>query len=116
MDRGDAVISLPGVSWAHFGDGIDLSDVDGDGVDDVLVLATKRYDDDYLSPELYTVVGPVTSDRSMEDADGTVTAGAYSALGSATVLSGSDLDADGREDVALCATGASAGGLQSAGV
>jgi hypothetical protein len=95
-----------GATWTgnEVGDGVGIElaangDLDGDGVDEV-VLGAPGWDDPYENGAAWIYYGPVTGDYAIDEADVQVSgADDESYLGPIAI--GGDLDADGRDDLAV---------------
>lgn len=82
------------------------ADLSGDGVGDLLV--TSRDDGGGATPgRVYVVHGPITSSRSLADAEGALSASSGSYVGEALAMD--DLDGDGLADAAIGAYAAGGG-------
>ncbi len=101
----DADASFSGLSGSDWTGGCNAAngDVDGDGVDDVLVSAEQSDHLDIDDGASYLFYGPVSGDYTVDEADTTFLGGlAYTHLGWFSSIGG-DLDGDGLHDVALTA-------------
>jgi hypothetical protein len=95
------------VSW--------LGDLDGDGLDDVLVGALSRWEAGVTGKAyLLLSTGLLAGDHTdLGSAEATFLAGAYSDAYGASLANVGDLDGDGVPDLAISATGSDAGGTNS---
>ncbi len=91
-------------------------DVDGDGFDDLLVGAT--YEDSVASEggATYLLLGPVSGDLSLADADARLLAQAASELVGSAVSLGGDANADGYGDMLVGAIGQASAGSEAGAV
>ena len=80
----------------NFGLGSAAGDLNGDGVDDLIIGAPNR---DSYKGEAYVFLGPVTSNMSGSAADYQITGSNSEGLGSA--IAAADLDGDGTDDLVL---------------
>ena len=83
-------------------------DVDGDGAPDILIGAPNADGDSSYEGRAYVCLGPISGNRDLDTADGTLTA-AYEDLAGSAVAGLGDVDADGYDDIGVSATGADEG-------
>ncbi len=113
VDRATAI--LQGAEWmAQAGSALARAgDIDGDGIDDLLVAAERG---DYYSGVVYLVMMPVTGTVWLEDADARFqSTDDLSGLGHA-LAGAEDVDADGRPDLLLSDPSDDDGGVTSGAV
>src|SRR4029079_6950134 len=94
---GTAEASMYGaMSYDNLGNSVDgLGDVNGDGVDDILIAAFVTDDNGYNSGTSYVLFGPVAGEYAPADADAALVGEvAVDYAGSSTAAAG-DVDADG---------------------
>ena len=88
-------------------------DLDGDGLDDLIIGAYKS---DLAATDggaMYLLNGPITADLSLADADITLTLAETAGYLGRDVDGGSDVDGDGLPDLILSASGADDGGTDA---
>ncbi len=85
-------------------------DVDGDGLDDLLVGAKLSGAAGIYSGSAYLVLGPVSADASLAHAYAVVRGETYGDYAGASVAGAGDLDGDGYDDLLIGATGQDDGG------
>ena len=85
------------------------SDVDGDGVPDLLLGAPYADDDGTQSGSAYLFLGPVTGDLGADDADLVLTGEAAYAYAGTFVGPAGDADGDGLDDVLVGSPGSASG-------
>lgn len=91
-------------------------DVDGDGFDDLLVGATGHDEGTGLAGAAYVLLGPVSTDRDLADAEIVLEGvGGWDQAGFPAIGAG-DLDGDGYDDLVISASGAAAHGLGTGAV
>ena len=90
------------LSWA--------GDVDGDGLDDLVVAARESDASGIYSGSAYLVLGPVSSDLSLVSAHAIFRGETYGDYAGSSVAGVGDVDADGFDDLLIGASGQDAGG------
>ena len=107
LSTSDAVIV--GASTSDALGPVATSDVDGDGVPDLLLGAPYADDDGTQSGSAYLFVGPVTGELSTDDADLVLTGEAAYAYAGTFVGPAGDTDGDGLDDVLVGSPGSASG-------
>ena len=90
------------VTWA--------GDVDGDGLDDLLVGARESATTGIYSGSAYLILGPLSGDSSLSGAHASFRGETYGDYAGCSVAGVGDVDGDGFDDLLLGASGNDAGG------
>ncbi|MFZ5479798.1 MAG: putative metal-binding motif-containing protein [Myxococcota bacterium] len=88
---------------------VEVTDHDGDGIDDVLVGDWQAYDDGVRVGAVYLLYGPITQPRGRDDVDATILGEAEGSFGFHFVTDG-DVDGDGLPDLLVSLYNAGFGG------
>ncbi|MBN1336778.1 MAG: FG-GAP repeat protein [Deltaproteobacteria bacterium] len=105
--RGETLEDLAGASVSGAGD------VDGDGLDDILVGASHHDAAGFSSGAAYLLYGPVEGDRSLSLADARFVGEETGDLAGYAVSGAGDVDGDGHADLLVGAPQANAGSIDS---
>ncbi len=113
LSSADAKLSGEGVDHAAGSAVSGAGDVDADGQPDLAVGASGWSEIDRSEGAAYLVLGPVTGSRSLSDADLTLTGESWGGSAGSALAGAGDLDADGRADLLVGASGETIGGSSS---
>jgi hypothetical protein len=92
-------------AYDNLGNSVDgLGDVDGDGLDDILIAAFVTDDNGYNSGTSYVFFGPVGGEFVASDADAKLVGEVEDDYAGSSTASAGDVDADGLHDILIGAT------------
>jgi hypothetical protein len=112
FDLADASVHLLAPNDGFFGYGSDIGDVDGDGVEDVVVGDYYRFDE---KGSVVIKLGPLMAGLD-DDYDALLYGSSSELMAGSVVRAGGDVDGDGVGDIALQASAFVTGGPGSGGV